>query len=303
MSLVKAKVAVLGATGYIGRSLLATGLNRELNLTGFSRNPKTAMEILANYDIQTENIDSYDNFPNQEFDVIVNATGIGSPREIYKNPEQVKAVAEIMDDILFAYLDKVQHVRIFSISSGVVRKFSNSGLVSASLSPSDQYAWAKSESETRHRSWSRQAIIDLRVFAFVSRWLDPEEKFFIAEVAKCLKENLTLKTMPTDMVRDFSTADDLWEVIDFLSSQKPLNTAFDVKSLAPVSKFELLHRLAEEFGLKYEVEKGMSDKSPTGSKDIYVPSSDDLEELGFLSENTSLDNILKELSVFKMTNS
>lgn len=303
MSLVGKQIAILGATGYIGRSLLATGLKQKLAIDGFSRDPKKAKADLGKYNIEVQNLYSYEEFLGNDYDVVVNATGVGSPRKIAEDPKQVEIVTKKVDDILLSYLSKHPNARVFSISSGSVHKAPKHFTDKGQLSSGDQYTLAKFDSEQRHRGWSKYSVIDLRVFAFVSRWLNTEENFFIADVAKCLLADSTLKTMPNDMVRDFATADDLWEVISFLVSKEPLNDAFDIKSASPVSKFELLKEVAKKLGLKYEIEQDMLDQSPTGQKNEYYSKSDDLENMGFKTAKTSLENVLTELTSLTKVNS
>lgn len=303
MSLVGKKIAILGATGYIGRSLLDSGRDQKFNIDGFSRDPKKAKADLSKYGIEVKSLFSYDQFLGNQYDVVINATGVGSPRKIAENPEQVKVATEEMDDVLLTYLRGHSDTRVFSISSGSVHRAPKNPDDKSQLSPGDQYTLAKADSEKRHRGWGQYSVIDLRVFAFVSRWLDTDEKFFIAEVAKCLLEGETLKTMSNDMVRDFATSDDLWEVVSFLVSKEPINNAFDIKTAAPVSKFELLEEVAQKLGLRYEVEQDMLDQSPTGQKNEYYSKSEVLENIGFKLQKTSLDNVLSELTVLKTTNS
>lgn len=299
------KVAILGATGYIGRSLVATASAHGFVAVPFSRDIVRATEKFSSYNIDAPPISSYDTFLDQRFDVVVNATGIGSPREINKDPTKVFSVTEAVDTLLFSYLDKHPNTRAFNISSGSVYGLSarqpiENGALStfdpACFSSGDYYSLAKLHSEAKHRALSDYHIVDLRVFAFISRWLDSKETFFIAEVANCLLSDKVFYTRQDDMVRDYCTADDLWEVIEFLCDRPAQNAAFDMSSKSPVAKFELLDHLSQKFGLKYEVSKGLSDQSPTGQKNAYYSKADALIKLGFVPGHTALDNVVRELT-------
>lgn len=300
---IKKKVAILGATGYIGRSMVATANANDFQAVPFSRDVTRAAEIFYSYSIVAPIIFTYENFLNQEFEIVVNATGVGSPREIIKDPNKVFSVTEEMDALLFSYLEKHPNTRVFNISSGSVyglsarQEISNETL--ATFNPEqfgfgDYYSLAKLHSEAKHRALLNYHIVDLRVFAFISRWLDHEESFFIAEVAKCLLTKKTFYTRPDDMVRDYCTANDLWEVINFLSKRPRMNEVFNMKSLSPVTKFELLNKLKDEADLEFGVED-IKEKSPTGSKKVYAPKESRLEALGYCPQKTSLESVIGEI--------
>lgn len=300
----EANIALLGATGYIGRSLLAQATH--LNVTPFSRDAKGAQNTLSTYGIFVDEVASYEHLLDQRFDVVINATGVGSPKVIAEDPLRVFSVTEAMDALVDSYLTMHSDTQVFNISSGAVygkasNAVSNGTLATfdpATLNHGDCYALAKLSSEARHRVAAGYSIIDLRVFAFVSQWLDPDEAFLIAEIASCLQKGAVLTTASNDMVRDYSTAGDLWHIIEFLFSKGPANAAYDVRSLAPVSKFALLDKLHDTFGLRYKMNTSMSNQSPTGLKSKYYSESDSLSKLGYTPGQTALENVVQEIGAF-----
>lgn len=303
-SMKRPRIAILGATGLIGRSLTYSANLKNYAVTAFSRDPKKAVEVLGVYGIPYDKVSDYKNFLETDYDIVINATGVGSPREIANNPTKVFRVTEEMDALVLSYAERHPDCRVFNLSSGSVygltarQPITNETLASFDLSgfrPGDCYSLAKLYSEAKHRGASNTNIIDIRIFAFVSRFLDIDESFFIAEVAKCLQGGLVFETKSEDMIRDYSTADDILEVIEFLSKKPAQNTAFDLRSLSPVGKFELLDSLAKKLGLKYEV-KEIERPSPTGEKNAYYSVSEKLTQLGLKPQNSSLENVLKELS-------
>lgn len=303
----KTTIAILGATGYIGRALLHEfGQDSGAEVVGYSRNVEAAKKTLAGYKVDFVEIKDYGELADHKYDALINATGIGSPKKLNADPAAVFQVTEEMDDIVFQYLDKYPESRVFNLSSGAVYgQFASSYVTPESaasfsinkLSVKDSYALAKLYSEARHRALKDRFIIDLRVFAFVSRFLDAEDSFLVSEIAKCLRENQTIKTKPDDMVRDFTTAKDIADTIRFLLAQQPTNDVFDLKSGEAVSKFELLNQLKEELKLSYEVED-IKEMSPTGTKNIYAPKESKLETLGYKPSRTSLENVVTELRSF-----
>ncbi len=284
----KYRVALLGATGYIGRSLLATAPT-ELVIIPFSRNAEKGKTTLISYGIVMKDMQDYSDFLQKEFDIVINATGIGSPKKLTADPQAVFLVTEEMDNLLFQYLEKHPKTSVFNISSGSVKELIETGKTS-------DYSRAKYESEKRHRDRNDFAIIDLRVFAFISRWLDLEESFFISEVAKCLLNKETFVTNQNDMIRDYYSASDIWDVISFLQKLPPTNTVYDMQSRSPISKFELLTNLSKHLGLQYKITSDILNQSPTGAKNVYYSKSTALSELGFSPKKTSLENIEYELN-------
>lgn len=307
--ILKTKIAILGTTGYIGRALFYE-LQQDSEVVGYSRDVEAARKALNTYKVAFGDIKNYEELVNHKYDIVINATGIGSPRKLNEDPTAVFKVTEAMDHMVFQYLDKYPQTRVFNLSSGAVYGQSAGDYVNPdteasfrvnALSVKDGYALAKLHSEAKHRARQDSAIVDLRVFAFVSRFLDPGDYFLVSEMAKCLKDKKTIKTKPDDIIRDFATANDLVAVVKFLMLKDPMNEVFDMKSRAPVAKFELLNKLKEECGLLFEVGE-ILENSPTGSKNIYAPSLSRLETLGYSPQKTSLENVVSELKAFLVLN-
>ncbi len=303
----KNSVAILGVTGYIGRALLnEIHNNPEWEVVGYSRDVDAAINTLASYNVSHGDIKNYEELLDNKYDVLVNVTGIGSPKKLHEDLGAVFAVTEEMDRVVFQYLDKYPDTRTFNISSGAVYGISSGDYVGPnsiatfavnSLNLRDSYALAKLHSEGKHRARSQSSIVDLRVFAFVSRYLDASDLFLISEIAHSLKKKTSLKTNSVDLVRDFTTAGDLVAVLKFLVGREPVNDVFDMRSKEPLSKLELLHKLKEELGLTFEVEE-MNDSSPTGVKNVYAPTESRLESLGYSPQYSSTESVMSELKAF-----
>ena len=181
--ILKTKIAILGTTGYIGRALFyELQKDSDVEVVGYSRDVEAARRTLNTYKVAFGDIKNYDELVDHKYDVVINATGIGSPRKLNEDPTAVFKVTEAMDHMVFQYLDKYPQTRVFSLSSGAVYGQSAGDYVNPdteasfrvnALSVKDGYALAKLHSEARHRSLKDAAIIDLRVFAFISCFLDP----------------------------------------------------------------------------------------------------------------------------------
>lgn len=307
------RIALLGATGYIGRSLLALCDARDLLVVPFTQDPTTAATALATYDITPKRqLQTYEELRNEAFDVIINATGIGSPIQLAKAPESVFTVTESMDELILAYAKQYPETRIFNISSGAVYGTAAGALVSDTanarfaintLLPKDAYAISKLASEAKHRAYQEYAIVDLRTFAFFSRFLSLDEPFFLSQVANAILKGETFITRSDSMVRDCVSPRGLLEIILFLANEKSRNDVFDVVSKAPFEKFELLSVLQERFGLKWSTEASVSSSSPTGEKNVYASSSKKLEQSGFTPNATATEEIISELEALCATTS
>lgn len=301
MSLKKQKIAILGATGYIGRSLIASANELDVVVDVFSHDVTNAQAVLGTYGISASVILPYEVLLDQEYDVIVNATGAGNPKKLSENPTAVFSITEAMDTMLLRYLKKYPATRVFNISSGSIFGISAGEAITIEtkavfdLRKDNCYSIAKLTSETKHRLAKEYAIVDLRVFAFVSRWLDPNDTFFLAEVAQSLLERKTFCTNSSDMIRDYTTQSDLWDTIVFLLKLPPMNTAFDMRSQSPVSKSVLLEHLKQLFDLKYEIADIDVAKGVAGEKKEYYSKSSSLIELGYTPAATALESVEKEL--------
>ena len=70
------RIAIFGATGYIGRSLLAECEERDLDVVPYTRDVKKANEIFANYGIKPSNTPrTYEELHGEQYDIIINASG------------------------------------------------------------------------------------------------------------------------------------------------------------------------------------------------------------------------------------
>lgn len=301
MSHKKQKIAILGATGYIGRSLIGRAHELGIVVDVFSHDVTNAQTVLSSYGISAPEILPYDVLLEREYDVIVNATGAGNPKKLSENPMTVFSITEAMDTLLLRYLKNYPATRVFNISSGSIFGISAGEAIAIEtkavfdLGKDNCYAIAKLTSETKHRLVKEYAIVDLRVFAFVSRWLDPSDTFFLAEVAQSLLDEETFCTNSSDMIRDYTTQSDLWDTIVFLLQLPPMNAAFDMRSQSPVSKSVLLEHLKQVFDLRYEMADIAVSGSPTGEKKEYYSKSSSLIELGYTPTATTLENVEREL--------
>lgn len=303
------KIAILGATGYIGRSMAAElALDPKVTLTLFTRNEEKTSAFVEHNIIAKDRVSvaSYEDFAVGQYDVILNCTGIGSPRAYKENPAAIFEVTERIDAMVIAYLIKRPESIYINLSTGSVYGLAAQGIVDEEsqavidvnkILPSAYYSIAKINSEAKHRAYADLSIVDLRVFSFFSRFADSEDSFLLSDIVKALRRGEPMKTGPSSVVRDYVCPSELARIVTRVIETGAHNDVYDVVSAAPVSKFDLLDRVKANFAFDYIVEEGGGAVSPTGNKNEYYSKSKKLEQIGYSPKLSSLDGILEELQL------
>ena len=295
------KIAILGATGYIGRSLaLALANDPHAKLVLFVRDLEQAEVMLGALGLpKTVQIRHISTLLRQKVDVVVNATGIGSPRALLSNARAVFEVTESMDALVMAYCERYPGVRVFNISTGAVFGESSGDPITlgtkAVFNPdavraADYYAVAKLASELKHRAYAEIPLIDLRLFSFFSTSIDVRETFLLSQIVASVRSGEVFVTSSDDIARDYVTPEALVDVLFFLLGRSPENTAYDLRSAAPVTKLELLEYFARTWNLRVSI-TGEEQMSPTGKKHAYYSNRTTLADLGCIPKYTSLQGI------------
>lgn len=305
----KPKVAILGATGYIGRSLLHECVSREkMEAIPFTRDAARAAATLRSAGIETPHAPrNLAELGDVCYDVVVNAAGIGSPKALQQDPRLIFEATESADALLLRYLRKYPDTRVFNLSSGAVFGLkAGEGITDASqavfvpdaLKEKDGYALAKLASEGKHRAYAEYAIVDLRVYSFFSRFVDLNDRFLLSEMAAAVQHGTILRTSANDLVRDYASGAGLYELVSFLLSRPPANLVCDVQTAASVTKFQLLEHFRRSFGLRYEVSSDSRVENPTGPKDTYLSRTTTLTRMGYAPKETSLEGIDREMRAY-----
>lgn len=298
-------VAVLGATGHVGRVVMA-GLAGTFPLTAYGRRPEAAREfasrVLPGAGVS---IAALADLAGSEHDVLINCIGIASPADVVATPARAYEVAAFADELVSSYLAHHEETRVVSFSSGAaycsrfVAPADDANMVELSpdaLSREQHYGLAKLASEGRHRAMTGASIIDLRLFGLFSRYADVEAAYLMTDAVRALAAGAELVVTADDVVRDYVSPADLCALLGACIDSAPRNDVFDVYSALPVGKFELLDALARDFGLRYRVESGAG-VAATGTKPHYYSLSRRASALGYSPSATSLAAVEEELSV------
>ncbi|MBP9866840.1 MAG: NAD(P)-dependent oxidoreductase [Candidatus Pacebacteria bacterium] len=305
------KIALLGATGYIGKSLLyefVQGGNVRLFL--FSRSKKnleSVMNLVFKNVISNTceiSIHTLEEFNAYTYDAIINCTGIGDQAILKNDVSKIFEVTESVDKMIIAYITKKINTKYINMSSGAVYGNSFTKPVTEKtkivfndkkFSAYEYYAIAKINSEAKHRALNNLHIIDIRIFAFFSHFFDSDASFFMSQVASCIKNKKVFETSDSDMVRDYVSTKDLYYFIKLcIDDRDHNNDFFDIYSKKPISKFEILSYLHENFGLRYTFYKSEKTKD-ISFKNIYYSKNKKAKNIGYEPEFSSIESISEEL--------
>jgi len=296
------RVAILGATGHVGKVLVA-GLADTCALTLYARRPEAASAFVREAGLEAS-VESLDALGRGDHDALVNCIGVGDPRAVAANPDEVYRLSCFADDLAFAYLAQRPECRLVNISSGAayctefdepVGDDTPADLRAGHLRDDQHYGLAKLASEGRHRANADLAIIDLRLFSLFSRHINPDAAYLMNGVVRSLRDGSPFITSASDHLRDYVAPRDLAALVSAcVAHEQPVNAAFDVFSRAPVGKFELLGALTERFGLHCEVDESLAASGATGSKPAYYSTSRAASILGYRPTATSLETVIEE---------
>lgn len=299
------KIAILGATGQIAKNLISIfSWEGKHELFLFARSLVRLNEYLQNlHSINILTPKSFSEFYNFEYDVIINCVGIGDPAKLKTAGASIFRLTETFDNLVLDYLENHTQTLYINFSSGAVYGTDFTKPVDEAtitlldinnITPRDYYRIAKINAEAKHRALRSLNIIDLRVFGFFSRFIDLEAQYLMSEIISCVKYNKELVTDVKNITRDFVHPQDLASLIERCMENKLLNDTFDVYSLSPITKFNIIDYFSEQYGLKYTIKDDINKTTATGSKDNYFSKNRKAQQIGYVPNFTSLDSIILE---------
>lgn len=299
------KIAILGATSHIAKGLISRFFREAGNeLSLFVRNKDKLVNFLTSINYNNDKIFTFDQFGKHEYDVVINCVGFGTPEKVKSSSYEIFRVTEYYDNMILDYISKNTETLYINFSSGAVygKDFSKPvGFESQeftavnSVTSEDFYRLAKLNSEVKHRSYNNLKIVDIRVFGYLSEFIDTSSRFLFTEILHSIKNNEVFNTSGEDIIRDYVYVDDLFEFIKLSMQSDNQNTVYDVYSSAPVSKFNMLDHLNNKYGLKYKI-NNVEFINATGLKSNYY-SEMKTNDFNYLPKYSSLDSIDKTLSL------
>lgn len=299
------RIAILGATSQIARDLIVSfSAMAEIRPHLFARRPDEAAKWLATTGLSARYpVDDFSRFADHEFDAVINFVGVGDPAQALAMGNSIFDITRRFDELALDYLKTHPACRYLFLSSGAAygsgfdepAKPDTPAVVAINKpAPHEWYGVAKLHAECRHRSYPELAIVDIRVFNYISRTQDLSARFLITDILRAIRDRTVLKTSTDYMVRDFLHPSDFYRMIDALLSAPAANTAVDCYSRAPIDKPNLLSAMQEKFGLRYETVETIAGVNATGGKPHYYSLNTRAADFGYRPALTSLEAVLQE---------
>jgi len=299
------RLAILGASSQIAKDLIRGLLEEDsYDLVLYARRPADVKFWLGSLGRERScTTHDFGGFNHQQhFDAIINFVGSGNPAKTALMGSSIMDVTYQYDELALDYLKKHPGTRYIFLSSGAAygsdfTEPAKNGTLSTfnlnGLTDTDWYGIAKFYSECRHRSLAAFPIVDLRVFNYFSRTQDLEARFLICDILRAIHSKSVLQTSGVDMVRDYLNPSDFLAMVQAVLKADPINMALDCFSRSPLAKFELLLRMKEGFGLRYEIQPDAG-VNATGHKSNYFSLNHRAIEFGYAPSMTSLESVLIE---------
>lgn len=298
------KIAILGATSHIAKGLINNlGHGGEYDLRLFARSPERAGNFLAAVGLSDRfQARTFDEFDRGSYDAIINCVGFGDPGKLKDAASEIFRVTETFDNLVLGHLERHPESIYINFSSGAVHgtdfaspadENSRAVFEINPMDPSAYYGIAKLHSEAKHRAMKDFRIVDLRIFGYFSRFIDLDAKYMMSEILTCILRGKEFVTGPDDIVRDYIHPEDLSSLVKLCIDKRDLNDTFDVCSMCPARKTEILEKYSSLYGLRYTVRAQHAALSATGKKMNYYSINDKVRRIGFEPRFTSLDSVVQ----------
>ncbi|MBU2102976.1 MAG: NAD(P)-dependent oxidoreductase [Candidatus Omnitrophica bacterium] len=299
------RIAILGATSHIAKGIIYNCMqDKKYDLFLFARSLEPVRNFLKSIGYKKDiRFMDFKQLGKVEYDVILNCIGIGHTAAPKNEIVSIFRLIETFDNLVLDYLKDRPSTLYINFSSGAVYGIDFSSPIDETccttlninhIAPSHYYGIAKINSEAKHRALGNYKIVDLRIFAYFSRFIDLKSNYFITEVIRCVRDKKDFITGPENMIRDYVCPQDLFILLEKCIEAQKLNDFFDVYSSKPVTKFEILDYFTKEYGLKYIIQDSRSVSSMTGNKDNYYSISKKAQEIGYSPHFSSVDCIIEE---------
>lgn len=299
------RIAILGATSHIAKGLIYhLGQDGNYDLCLFARSPQRANEFLNAVGLGSRfKAKPFEEFGKESYGAVINCVGIGDPGKLSNAGSSIFKITETFDTLVLDHLKRSPDTLYINFSSGAVYGTdfaspaddrSQATFDINPLDPAAYYGIAKLHSEAKHRAMKDLRIIDLRVFGYFSRFIDLKAKYLMNEVVSCILHSREFVTGPEDIVRDYIHPEDLASLVKLCIEKRELNDAFDVSSVHPVRKFEILEKFSFLYGLRYMIEERHDTASATGRKANYYSRNSRIRAARFSPRFTSMDCLIQE---------
>lgn len=301
-------IALLGAGSHLGKGLISEFARLRFDdfdrMSLYARDPD-AVSLWIRSKLKLEKqVYPTNLFGAEQFGIVINAIGVSDTNQIIDSGSRAFEINRQYDERVMMYLESFPTSKYIFISSGAVYggefqdPATNQSLARVNLNAPSQMDWyglAKLSSEIRHRSKPNFAIVDVRVYGYMSPWLPLDKPFFLADIAKSLIQNIPLQTDRRNFWRDYIGPSELAGVIFAVIDSPPRNTSIDVYSSAPILKTEMLDMLTRQFFLMIDFDSDLTINSVATYKFNYFTKDKRAADFGFSPKRTSERVIMEEL--------
>lgn len=304
------KIAILGATSHIAKGLIYLySSSKEYDLFLFARSIDRIKSFLTEIGVDGhENIHlcGFDCLKDNKYDAIINCIGTGDPAKLINEGADIFFLNEAFDNMVLNYLGDHTEALYIYFSSGAVYgtdfdkpadENNRLRLKINDYEQSNNYGMVKLYSECKHRSLKNFNIVDIRVFGYYSRFIDLETKFLLSEMVSCIIRGKIFTTSGTDIIRDYAHPLDIKQIIDKCLNIGKINKSFDIFSLKPAAKSEIIDLFVHEYGLEYKVDNNTAFSNATGLKANYYSISKQAVGIGYAPGYSSMDCIKEETEI------
>ena len=115
----------------------------------------------------------------------------------------------------------------------------------------------------------------------------------MTDIIRAIQKKEVFLTGKDNIVRDYIGDADLFSLVR-CCIEKGRNRAYDVFSLKPVKKIEVLKAFTKKFGLRYQFTAKNISLSSTGVKKFYFSNDKKAKELGYHPKFGSLELLINE---------
>lgn len=299
------RIAILGAGSFVSRAILPYLLGRsDWETLLYTRAPDRLADWATEHRLPADriSIEASEAFGGRACEVIVNFVGAGDPRLVNRMGEDILPLTVEWDERVLRQLARRPSTRYVFASSGAAA----GGDFKVPRRPdspfrrpagADHYARAKADAEQRHRTRSDLPIVDLRLYNFYSADMGAGLGYLVCNMLQAARARVTFTTDEHDIARDFLHPVDLASAIIAVLHSPPENVAYDLASIGPVRKFELLRRFRDQLSLKWEVRPSHA----AANKLNYYFEGFALKHLGFMPTFSSIDAVFDQVTAFLAT--
>ena len=305
----KTNITILGATSHIARGLIYQITNQgACGLRLYTRSPEELGRFLGSIgrapgpDLEVH--EGYDDFAAAPHDVLVNCVGVGTVRKLQGDYSRYFAVTELYDNLVIdamrascgpdALYISLGSGAVYNTFSAPAEQDTVAQIQVNSLAKEQYYAVCRLNAEAKHRSLPHLSIVDLRIFAYFSRFMDLDDGYFISEALRAILEGRVLEVDASNFVRDYLHPEDLYAMIQRCMEAGRINAAYDVCSSAPVEKQQILDHLGRQHGLQTRVRQELAPPTATGTKNVYCSNNRSAATIGYEPRYSSMDTIAGE---------